>query len=181
MLPGLYTVRITAGSLQDSTTVRVQDDPRINVSLAVRLAHRDALLGLGGLMARLDQVHQTAEGIKEQLGLLSESLEDIEVPDAVSSLVESTREHVDDLEARLARSGGFGGATPRPLSSRMTRVYRNLASYTESPNAFQLQRVESYNRELEDLVLELNQLIANEIATLNSTIDQQGIQRIVIR
>jgi hypothetical protein len=85
---------------------------------------------------------------------------------------------MDALEGKLARGGGFGGASPRPLSSRITRLYRNLESYTERPNAFQVTRIEAYTQEFNGLLEELDQFIANEIATLNSTIEQHGIQRI---
>ena len=177
-LPGTYSVRITAGDSQSTTTVTVFDDPRINVPQADRRAQRDALLGLGGLMARLDGAHQTAERFTGQLELLAESLESGEVPAAVSSMVVSVSDQMDALEGKLARGGGFGGASPRPLSSRITRLYRNLESYTERPNAFQVTRIEAYTQEFNGLLEELDQFIANEIATLNSTIEQHGIQRI---
>ena len=177
-LPGTYSVRITAGDSQSTTTVTVFDDPRINVPQADRRAQRDALLGLGGLMARLDGAHQTAERFTGQLELLAESLETGEVPAAVSSMVVSVSDQMDALEGKLARGGGFGGASPRPLSSRITRLYRNLESYTERPNAFQVTRIEAYTQEFNGLLEELDQFIANEIATLNSTIEQHGIQRI---
>lgn len=177
-LPGTYSVRITAGDSQSTTTVTVFDDPRINVPQADRRAQRDALLGLGGLMARLDGAHQTAERFTGQLELLAESLESGEVPEAVSSMVVSVSDQMDALEGKLARGGGFGGASPRPLSSRITRLYRNLESYTERPNAFQVTRIETYTQEFNGLLEELDQFIASEIATLNSTIEQHGIQRI---
>ena len=177
-LPGTYSVRITAGNSQSTTTVTVFDDPRINVPEADRLAQRDALLGLGGLMAGLDVAHQTAERFTGQLELLAESLEAGEIPAAVSSMVVSVSDQLDALEGKLARGGGFGGDSPRPLSSRITRLYRNLGSYTERPNAFQVARIEAYTQEFNGLLEELDQFIANEIATLNSTIEQHGIQRI---
>jgi len=177
-LPGNYTVRISAGGRQATKTVSVSDDPRIDVPAADRRAQRDAMLGLGGLIARLDAAHQTAESLQTQLGSLAESLEDVEVPEAVSSVVESVGDQVDELEDKLARGGGFGGARPRPLYARMTRVYGNLNSYTEAPSAFQLERIDSYAQELDGLEAELNQLIADEIANLNTTMEQNGIQAI---
>ena len=177
-LPGNYTVRVSAGGRQATKTVLVSDDPRIDVPVADRRAQRDAMLGLGGLIARLDKAHQTTESLQTQLGSLAESLEDVEVPESVSSLVESVGDQVDELEGKLARGGGFGGDRPRPLYARMTRVYGNLNSYTEAPSAFQLERIDSYAQELDGLEEELNQLIADEIANLNMTMEQNGIQRI---
>ena len=166
--------------IDGTKTVRVTDDPRINVPAADRQAQQDALLELGGLVARLDEAHQTAVSFQAQLGSLAESLEDVEVPESVLSLVESVSEQVDDLEGKLAR-GGFGSVRPRPLYARMTRLYGNLNSYTEGPSAFQLERIHLYAQELERLVEELDQLIANEIANLNIAVEQNGIRRITIR
>ncbi|MAM85541.1 MAG: hypothetical protein CL472_12870 [Acidobacteria bacterium] len=177
-LPGTYTIRVAAGDSQATKTARVAGDPRINVPAADRRAQRDALLELGGLVARLDAAHQTAVSLQAELGLLAESLEDVEVPEAVLSLVESVSEQVDDLEGKLARGGGFGSVRPRPLYARMTRLYGNLNSYTEGPSAFQLERIDLHAQELEGLVEELNRVIADEIANLNTTMEQNGIQRI---
>ena len=180
-LPGTYGVQVTVGGRQATTSVKVSDDPRINVSAADRRSQQDAMLRLGNLIARLTEAHQTAESLQTQLGSLAESLEDAEVPASVSSLVESVSERVDDLERELARGGGFGGARPRPLYARMTRIYGNLNSYTEGPSALQLERIELYGQELNRLVEELDQLIANEIANLNIAVEQNGIRRITIR
>ncbi len=180
-LPGTYGVQVTVGGRQATTSVKVSDDPRINVSAADRRSQQDAMLRLGNLIARLTEAHQTAESLQTQLGSLAESLEDAEVPASVTSLVESVSERVDELERELARGGGFGGARPRPLYARMTRIYGNLNSYTEGPSALQLERIELYGQELNRLVEELDQLIANEIANLNIAVEQNGIRRITIR
>ena len=180
-LPGTYGVQVTVGGRQATTSVKVSDDPRINVSAADRRSQQDAMLRLGNLIARLTEAHQTAESLQTQLGSLAESLEDAEVPASVTSLVESVSERVDDLERELARGGGFGGARPRPLYARMTRIYGNLNSYTEGPSVLQLERIELYGQELNRLVEELDQLIANEIANLNIAVEQNGIRRITIR
>ena len=180
-LPGTYGVQVTVGGRQATTSVKVSDDPRINVSAADRRSQQDAMLRLGNLIARLTEAHQTAERLQTQLGSLAESLEDAEVPASVTSLVESVSERVDELERELARGGGFGGARPRPLYARMTRIYGNLNSYTEGPSALQLERIELYGQELNRLVEELDQLIANEIANLNIAVEQNGIRRITIR
>ena len=180
-LPGTYGVQVTVGGRQATTSVKVSDDPRINVSAADRRSQQDAMLRLGNLIARLTEAHQTAESLQTQLGSLAESLEDAEVPASVTSLVESVSERVDDLERELARGGGFGGARPRPLYARMTRIYGNLNSYTEGPSALQFERIELYGQELNRLVEELDQLIANEIANLNIAVEQNGIRRITIR
>ena len=180
-LPGTYGVQVAVGGRQATTSVKVSDDPRINVSAADRRSQQDAMLRLGNLIARLTEAHQTAESLQTQLGSLAESLEDAEVPASVTSLVESVSERVDDLERELARGGGFGGARPRPLYARMTRIYGNLNSYTEGPSVLQLERIELYGQELNRLVEELDQLIANEIANLNIAVEQNGIRRITIR
>ena len=180
-LPGTYGVQVAVGGRQATTSVKVSDDPRINVSAADRRSQQDAMLRLGNLIARLTEAHQTAERLQTQLGSLAESLEDAEVPASVTSLVESVSERVDDLERELARGGGFGGARPRPLYARMTRIYGNLNSYTEGPSVLQLERIELYGQELNRLVEELDQLIANEIANLNIAVEQNGIRRITIR
>ena len=179
--PVTYGVMGTVGGRKATTSVKVSDDPRINVSAADRRSQQDAMLRLGNLIARLTEAHQTAESLQTQLGSLAESLEDAEVPASVTSLVESVSERVDDLERELARGGGFGGARPRPLYARMTRIYGNLNSYTEGPSALQLERIELYGQELNRLVEELDQLIANEIANLNIAVEQNGIRRITIR
>ncbi len=183
-LAGDYTVRVEIGDHQATQTIRVEEDPRIEISPADRRAQLAALQRLGRLIAALDQGHKTAEDLKTQISSLEQSLGKAEgTPEILSSTVESTAEKVEELEKKLSRTGGQRRILypqQRPLWSRLTRLYRALDGYTEAPGASGQRQIDALSQELNDLLGGLNQVIDEDLANLNRLIHENNIPRIQV-
>jgi photosystem II stability/assembly factor-like uncharacterized protein len=183
-LAGDYTVKVEIGDHQATQTIRVEEDPRIQISAADRRAHLAALQRLGRLIAALDQGHTTAEDLKTQISDLKQSLEKAEAtPETVTSALESTAEKVEELEKKLSRTGGERKILypqQRPLWSRLTRLYRALDGYTEAPGAGRQRQIDALSQELNDLLGGLNQVIDEDLANLNRLIHENNIPRIQV-
>ena len=65
--PGEYTIKIKAGSKEESQKVVVEDDPRMQISAADRAARSEAIQQLYALAKTADKDRKTIEGIKEGL------------------------------------------------------------------------------------------------------------------
>ncbi len=181
-LPGSYTVRVSLGDQSRVQTVRVQDDPRIQISAADRKAHFDTLMRLSSLISTMDEAHKVAEALKEQLTSLDKSLEQLpEKQEAVAEVLKTTSEKVGESEKMLSRNEGrqgFGGGGSRPLFQRMTRLFRALDGYTEAPSQDSLERVEYCAGELNERIAEFNQVLDVDVAGLNEVIAANQIPRI---
>jgi hypothetical protein len=58
VFPGAYQVAVTAGDLTSATTLSVMGDPRKPVSVADRVAKRDALLEMSSISQRVDDARE---------------------------------------------------------------------------------------------------------------------------
>jgi len=189
VLPGEYRVKIAAGGREATTAVKVEDDPRIQISEADRRAQLDALLLLGRLLTAVDNGQKTAYVLKNQLSSLQDSLKKVpSVPEAVTAATKSLTEKVDQLEGKLSRTGGrqtpLGAAgppprgTPTPLYVRLNRLYGGLESYSEAPSQEQLERIEGLSREARGLVAQLNTVIDEEVPSLNRLMNQNSVPQL---
>jgi photosystem II stability/assembly factor-like uncharacterized protein len=183
-LAGDYTVEVSLGDHQVSQTVRVEEDPRLEISPADRRAHLAALQRVGRIIAALDNGHQTAVDLQNQIGSLQESLEKSgAAPEALSSEVDAITEKIDELEKKLSRTGGQRRILypqQRPLWSRVTSLYRTLDAYTEAPGTVNLKYIDAQSRELNELLNQLNQVIDQDLANLNRMIQENNIPRIQV-
>ncbi|MFQ5791465.1 MAG: hypothetical protein ACE5JI_13415, partial [Acidobacteriota bacterium] len=183
VLSGEYTVRVSVGGHEESKTVRVKEDPRIQISAADRRLHHRALLRLSRLIASMDRGHTGAADLLEQVKSLQESLKQSEeVAEIVETSVQSVMEKLSQAERELSRNEGrrrfFSDGKPPPLFVRLTRLYRALDGYTEAPGARQQDRIEALSRELAGRLDHLNTLIEEDIPALNRTIQENGVPRI---
>ncbi len=69
VVPGTYTVRVTVGTTSSTETVEVREDPRIQVSTAVRTAWTETLLALGELRGAAQRELET---VRDVLGDIEE-------------------------------------------------------------------------------------------------------------
>ncbi len=184
-LPGAYTIKIKVGDQEASRTVRLEDDPRIEVSDADRRAQFEAMQRVGKLIASMDQGYQKAVDLESQMASLEESLKGSkDIPEAVSSAVKELSEKVEELGKKLSRDGGVERVRypqPRPLFSQLTGLYRSLDSYTEAPGPDQIERIDFYDGELQTLLRDLERVLDEDVRSLNRILLENNVQRIVPR
>jgi hypothetical protein len=184
-LPGTYTIQIKVGDLGASRTVRVEDDPRIEISDADRRARFETMERVGKLIASMDQGHEIAADLKGQMASLEVSLKDSkDVPEAVSSAVNELSGKAEELEKKLSRDGGIARVRypqSRPLFSQLTGLYRSLDSYTEAPGADHIERIDYYDRELQVLLQDLRSVLDEDVSKLNRVLHENDVPRILVR
>ncbi len=122
--PGTYTVKVALGDNSQTQTVKVEEDPRIQISAADRAARHDMQMQLYDLYKRADDGTKTIGGLKK-------SLEDTlaawkkpgapKIPDDIRKQAEALSKKVNDLSGKFVAERGAGGAggplhyTPPPL------------------------------------------------------------------
>ena len=180
VLPGSYTVKVSVGDNDATRTVRVVDDPRIEISAADRRAQFDTLMRLSRLVTAIDTGHKAAADMESQLASLKDFVEEAEdTPESVTSVVESAAEKIEELEQNLARTRQQ--RRPRTLYSRITRLYSAIGGYTEAPGPSLQGRVDALSKELNGFLEGLNKFIDEEIPNVNQAIQQGNIPRITPR
>jgi antitoxin component HigA of HigAB toxin-antitoxin module len=181
--PGDYTVKLLVDGKEQIKTVRVSEDPRIQISDADRARLTDALMKAWELQRYAQSAGRAVQNLKTQMTALQESSRrnansSKEVNDAIKALADQ----VDDIQKKLVPSfdqaGGAGPAlpdAPRPIAGRIGQFFGSLDGYTAAPTADQLMRLEDLSRELKAVVDQLNKVIDESIPNLNKQMRDSGV------
>jgi hypothetical protein len=100
-----------------------------------------------------------------------------DTPESVSNAVQSAAEAIEAIEQDLARTRM--PRWPRTLYSRLTSLYGTIGGFTEAPGPSQMERLEALATELNGYLENLNTFIDEEIPSLNQTIRQGNVPRII--
>ena len=165
VLPGIYQVRMTAGLLQSEIDVEVEADPRDRMSETDRRSRYEAAMSVFEILGLLGQARDASERLESQL-------------EDVATLLESSSGVTEDLENLVEElKGNLDGANED--LSRLNRISRLLSSIEGSatvPTADQLYQIEEGMDDLIEVIMTMNELIAEGMPNLNSELDQLGIR-----
>ncbi|MGI9625493.1 MAG: VPS10 domain-containing protein [Longimicrobiales bacterium] len=128
VVPGNYDITVSAGGASSTQSVRVQEDPRITASPAVRARWTENLLALGALKEEADT----------ELALVRETIEE-DGDDASDKLKDLERE-LAELSGRIRRlSGDISGVVAAPTQDQQSR----WAYYAEMVETLQRESAEA--------------------------------------
>jgi photosystem II stability/assembly factor-like uncharacterized protein len=187
--PGDYKVEVSAAGKTDSMTVKVEEDPRIQLSSEDRMKRRRAIDTLATMAKDADQARRKIAGVNTALTSLTDSWKQPNAP----SVPDPVKKAADDLLARVkktlamfeAQGGGRGGAggsagpppayTPPPVTQKITRLMGSLDGYSAPPNARQMADLEEAQQQLQKGIAEVNALW-DEVPKLNKLMADNGVQ-----
>jgi photosystem II stability/assembly factor-like uncharacterized protein len=181
--PGEYTVKLAAAGKQLTTTLHVEEDPRIQISAVDRQKWEQSLMRLYEMQRSGQAAQRSLQNLRTQMTSLQESLRrSSNVGSQVTTEVKELNEKLEALQKKLVpvfdRSGGAGPplpGAPRPLLGRIGQMFNSIDSYTAAPDAEQLSRIDALANQLNEIIGQLNQLIEDSIPNLNKQIRESGI------
>ncbi|MFP5264425.1 MAG: WD40/YVTN/BNR-like repeat-containing protein [Blastocatellia bacterium] len=181
--PGEYGVQVSAAGKQATKTVRVEEDPRIQINEADRARLSEAQMKVYALQKSADAARRSLANLKAQMTALQETMRKTPgASAAVTSSVKSVSDQVNDLQRKLVgESGPLGGAgpplpdEPRPLLGRVGQAAGGLDSYTAAPTADDERRIEDLSDELKAFIGQLNKLIDEAVPNLNKQMRDSGM------
>jgi hypothetical protein len=112
VVPGLYTVRLTAGDVTQERTVRVEEDPRFQVDPGVRAQWTAEL---GALTATLLEAQRVAREVQAAARRLDDG--EARATADVTTKVRDLDREMDELVSRLARLRGGAEDWVGPLTA----------------------------------------------------------------
>jgi hypothetical protein len=184
--PGTYTVKVALGSQTVTGTVKVEEDPRIQITAADHKVWYDAVMSAGKVLGEADRANRTVTALRQQLTSLTESL-NRRTPrptEAVTKAVKDLFDRVDALARRFTRQApaGFAGAPladePDPVMQRAQGLYGSINSITAPPTTQQRELAERVAKQVADLSAQVTALRDKDVAALNKLLFDNGIGRI---
>ena len=179
VLPGEYSVHLSAGGQDHTKTVRVLGDPLVKMTDADRRSLYTMLLSLTEMQRTAESAADAIDKMNEEVQRVSEMLaEHPSPPDAVKTSAENVNEEITDLRTELIGTddpGGGGGFRSRALSDRIDRLKAALMGSQSLPTVIQSDRLELFLEELNDVVGRVNTSINSTLPNLYRQLNDNNI------
>ncbi|MBZ5537573.1 MAG: hypothetical protein LAO31_16575 [Acidobacteriia bacterium] len=185
VLPGEYDVKVSLGDKSASTTVKVEEDPRIQVAASDRKAQFDMQMEVAKLLASADSGQKYLTRLRTALKTNLEEFKKMKDPKAPENVVKAAEALSKDADAAfdkfaVDRTDPLGNAGP-PLTyeppripQRLQRLFSSLESVTEAPSARDREDLGTASK----LLNEANDLIKKvkeNLTSLNKMISEAGL------
>ena len=173
VLPGSYTVTLTAGDVTLETPVEVRLDPRVEISRFALMARHTAMMDSYRLSGAMSDAQEAMGEMRDQLDQAEERVDAAEnPPEALMDEIESFREDLEALQEEFG-GGGFGGGGG-PAAGAF--AWQAIERATGDPTADQLWQIDRSWEELPAIVKRLNELLTDRLPALNAKVYAEGLR-----
>ncbi len=184
--PGDYAIAVVAAGKDETKTVKVEEDPRVELPAADRTQRRQALAKLLAMAHQAEDGRRKIVGLRTSLTTLTESWKRPGAPQAP----EPVKKAADDLLVKVKevagvfefeRQGQLGGAgppltfTPQPVNQKIGRLMGSIDSFSAAPTARQLSDIQDAAAELEPALATVKKLTDEDLPRLNRMMADAGI------
>lgn len=180
VLPGTYTVILKAVGQEHGKQVKIEGDPRIEISFEERKTQHDALYSIYKLYPVLSDAARRTGDLRKELNKVKQTLKKVpDVPEAISAKVKAISEEIENIRTKLMGDPKLGFRGMRAsIRGKIMRLYRAIGGYTAAPSQSQMEALQKNTKELKTLVERINTIIETEIPALNTLMNEHNIPRI---
>jgi hypothetical protein len=176
VLPGTYTVRLTKGGKASETKLTVGLDRRAKFSDVDRKAQFDAAMKVHALFgeesALMDRITLLRASLKKSNEPLTEG-------DALRKTIMDFDTKVDAVRKQIVATTEGGAITGEErLREHTDQLYGAILSYEGKPADYQIAYIDALKRELGDITKEFEQLLAEDLPTLNDALKARSQQHV---
>jgi len=174
VLPGTYTIKMTRGDQTYTTQLAVGLDPRAKytaedrkLQLAAAMRVRDLL---GDMSFDVDNINSTKDALMDRAAKLGAS-------DPLGQKLTQFSERADAIRKKIVATKEGGSITGEiRIREKATELYGNLVSYEGRPGDYQVSRIDSLRRELEDVVKEFDGFLTKDVQSLNPALIKKKLE-----
>jgi hypothetical protein len=174
--PGTYTVVLHANGEKLSKTLELRADPRLGLSPDDYQKQSKALIALQSLLSQTNQLINESELVMDQLEILKKTLMAENDPANKEALaaVDKAMKAVETLQDEWQRPPPSMNYRQKPrLRDEIRSRMREIDSAAAPPTASQEERVVSLKEETEAASKAFDEVIRNEIMTVNTLIQNK--------
>ena len=176
VLPGRYTVRVALGGHRQESVLTVKEDPRIQVSGAELVAHREAWQRLARMWAQGNAILDATRKMKSQLDQSLSQPSGSEASQDLRAQAKAVQQQLDRLDRTLASAyhysliykgfidpgTGLGGA----LVNRIGQTLLSISMYTARPTPQQQLLIDQWDNNLEQLASAVSHLETSTVPAI---------------
>jgi photosystem II stability/assembly factor-like uncharacterized protein len=176
VLPGTYTVKMTRGKDTYSTQLVVGLDARAKFTLEDRKQEFDAAMRvyhlLGDMSFDVERINGVHESLLAHVGKLK-------AEDALTKRLQELAQKTDAMRKKIVATKEGGAVTGEErIREKTTGLYGDLLNYEGRPTDYQVARIDSLKKELEDVAAEFDALVAKDLPAVNKSLAQKKLEAI---
>jgi hypothetical protein len=176
VLPGTYTVKMTRGKDTFSTQLNVVLDPRAKFSVEDRRLEFEAAMRVYNLLADMSFDVDRINGVHD--ALLARAAVFRGDP-ALAKRLNDEAQKVEGLRRKIVATKEGGAVTGEErIREKTTGLYGAILNYEGRPGDYQIARIDSLRKELDDVRAEFDSLLAKDLSTINKSLRQKKSQPI---
>jgi photosystem II stability/assembly factor-like uncharacterized protein len=182
VLPGEYTVTLTAAGKKLSKPVKVQLDPRIKISEAELAEQLKAGREAGELVTRVNRLVQRVDDLTSQLNALANRMPrggpaaegDGNGASSINPAdLKTAQDDLKKLRAKLVRDCTMNYRCPAKLREEVTSLMGGINGGISAPTAGQKTVMQELQTETAQAIAELNRITETSIKKLNEQLSNQ--------
>jgi hypothetical protein len=174
VLPGTYTVKMTRGKDTFSTQLNVVLDPRAKFSLEDRRQEFEAAMRvynlLGDMSFDVDRINSVHDGLLARAA-------DLKGDPALAKRLDDTAQKVEALRGKIVATKEGGAITGEErIREKTTGLYGAILNYEGRPGDYQIARIDSLKKDLDNVTTEFESLVAKDLPAINKSLKQKKLQ-----
>ena len=176
VVPGHYRVRLTEGDQVTETTLDVALDRRVAYGVAERKAQYDAAMTAHALFGTMSAVVDRLNGVRT---LAQERAASLGTADPLAAKLKAVSDKADELRKLVVATKEGGAITGEErIREHLDFVYRALLSDEGRPSPYQVDRVATLARELDDVRTRSDALVKSDLGPVNDELQKRGLKPI---
>ena len=176
VLPGTYTVKMTRGKDTFSTELNVVLDPRAKFSAEDRRLEFEAAMHVYNLLGDMSFDVDRINGVHDALLARAAALKNDPI---LAKRLNDMAQKIEELRRKIVATKEGGAVTGEErIREKTTGLYGAILNYEGRPGDYQITRIDSLKKELDDVRAEFESLLAKDLPTVNKSLKQKKLQPI---
>ncbi|OLE46874.1 MAG: sialidase [Acidobacteria bacterium 13_1_20CM_3_58_11] len=176
VLPGTYTVKMTRGKQTYTTQLVLELDPRAKFSMEDRRLEFDAAMRayrlLGEMSFQVDRINGVHDALMERGTKLK-------ADPTFSKRLQELAGKVEAMRKKIVATTEGGAITGEErIREKTTQLYGAILNYEGRPTDYQVARIDSLKKELDEVAGEFDAVVTNELPAVNKTLSQKKLEAI---
>src|ERR1700674_2785650 len=174
VLPGTYTVKLTRGKVTYSTQLVLELIPRANFTVEDRRLEFDAAMRVYNLLGDMSFDVNRINGVRDSL---IDRAGKLKGDDTLGKRLQNLAQKVDEMRKKIVATKEGGAVTGEErIREKTTGLYGDLLTYDGSPTDYQVARIDSLKKEVEDVAAEFDAFAAKELPSVNKSLTQKKLE-----
>jgi len=176
VLPGTYTVKMTRGTETYSTQLVVGLDPRVKFTAEDRKLEFDAAMRVYNLLGDMSFDVERINGVHDALMNRAAKLKG----DAIfGKRLQELAQKTEEMRKKIVATKEGGAVTGEErIREKSTQLYGDILNYEGRPADYQVARIDSLKKELEDVTAEFDAFLAKELSAVNKSLAQKKLEAV---